>query len=179
MTPEDAGGAELGTPAEDALTKNTPVGKIRRIAESPCIAAEDDRLRDVAEALSPHHRVQTVAVVNAAGILQGIIPLRVLLDQMFLRVAPEEFLTEILDRERVEHYGRMVRARTARELMEEPVYVTAEDTIRVAFARMHDHDLEGLPVVDEELRPVGYLDRLELIKIWLKEHRTRESDAVG
>ncbi len=178
MTTEDTGDAGLGTPDEDAITKKTPVGRIRRLAESPCIVAEDDDLRDVAEALSPHRRVHTAAVVDAAGILRGIIPLRLLLDELFLRVAPEEFLTEILDHERVEEYGRMVRARTAGELMQEPVYVTAEDTIRAAFALMHDHDLEGLPVVDEELRPVGYLDRLELIKVWLKEHRSRESDPV-
>ena len=171
MRVEDSGAEVLGSSREDALTKGTLVGDARRIAETPCIVAEGDDLREVAEALSIHRRVHAAAVVNAAGTLVGIIPLRLLLDELFLQVAPEEFLTEILDRERMEQYGRMVRARTAGELMEPPVYVTVEDTIGDAFGRMHDHDLEGLPVVDTELRPVGYLDRLELIKVWLQEHR--------
>ena len=161
-------------PREDALTRGTLVGEARRIAESPCVVREDDDLREVAEALSVHRRVHTAAVVNAAGTLVGIIPLRLLLDELFLQVAPEEFLTEILDRERIEEYGRMVRARTAGELMQPPVYVTVKDTIGDAFARMHDHDLEGLPVVDEGLRLVGYLDRLELIRVWLQEHHADE-----
>jgi len=37
---------------------------------------------------------------------------------------------------------------------------------------MHDEDLEGLPIVDAEMRPSGYLERLELIKVWLQEHRS-------
>ena len=94
-------------------------------------------------------------------------------------MAPEEFLTEILEHGRMEEYGRMMRARTAGELMQPPVYVTVQDTIGDAFARMHDHDLEGLPVVDEALRPVGYLDRLELIKVWLWEHPTGEGDPAA
>ena len=176
MTAEKAGAEELGTPREDALTKGALVGNARRIAESPCIVREDDDLRELAEALSVHRRVHTAAVVNAAGTLVGIIPLRLLLNELFLQVAPEEFLTEILDRERMEEFGRMVRAHTAGELMQQPVYVTVEDTIGDAFARMHDHNLEGLPVVDRELRPSGYLDRLELIKVWLQEHHSGESD---
>ncbi len=179
MTPEQPGDETLGTPREDALTKGTPIGAMRRIAESPCILGEDDDLREVAEALSVQRRVHTAAVVDASGALKGIIPLRLLLDELFLQVAPEEFLADILDRDRMEQYGRMVRARTAGELMQPPVYVTAEDTIGDAFSRMHEHDLEGLPVVEENLRPSGYLDRLELIKVWLQEHRSGEGGATA
>ncbi len=92
-------------------------------------------------------------------------------------MAPEEFLTDIMDRERMEEYARMVKANTAGELMEEPVYVTAKDTIGDAFACMHDHHLAGLPVVDEEMRPTGYLDRLELVRVWLQEHHLGDNDS--
>lgn len=175
MTQGEAGSGELGTPRQDALTKGTPIGDARRITETPCVVEEGADLREVAESLSVHRRVHTAAVVDAAGRLVGIIPLRLLLDELFLQVAPEEFLTEILDRERMEQYGRMIHARTAGELMQRPVYVTVEQSIGEAFGLMHDHDLEGLPIVDAERRPVGYLDRLELIKVWLQEHRPGES----
>ena len=172
MAMDEQGTEGTGSAREDALTKATPIGDARRIAETPCIVREDDDLFEVAKALSVHRRVHTVAVVNAAGTLVGIIPVRLLVDELFLQVAPEEFLTDILDQGRMEAYGRMVQARTAGELMQPPVYVTVHDTIGGAFALMHDHDLEGLPVVDEEQRPSGYLDRLELLKVWLQEHRS-------
>ena len=158
------------TGGEDAFTRGTRIGDARRIAESPCLVRESDGLREVAEALSVQGRVHTVAVVDAAGTLVGIIPLQLLVDELFLQVAPEEFLTDILDSERMEEYGRLVRAHSAAELMQTPVFVTVDDTIGDAFALMHDHELEGLPVVDQDLRPIGYLDRLELIRVWLQGH---------
>ena len=170
MTADEPNTEAMGTPREDAITKSTPIGEARRIAESPCIVREDDDLRTLAEALSVQRRVQTAAVVNDAGTLVGIIPLHLLVDELFLHVSPEEFLTDIMDRERMEEYARMVNANTAGELMMEPVFVTPEDTIGDAFACMHDQHLAGLPVVDEEMRPTGYLDRLELVRVWLQEH---------
>ena len=176
MTVDEPNTEALGTPREDAITKSTLIGEARRIAESPCIVRENDDLRALAEALSVHRRVQIAAVVSDAGTLVGIVPLHLFVDQLFLQVAPEEFLTDIMDRERMEEYARMVHAGTAGELMKEPVYVTAEDTIGDAFARMHDHHLAGLPVVDEEMRPTGYLDRLELVRVWLQEHHSGDGD---
>ena len=179
MTPENTGEEKLDTPQQDALTRATLVGETRRIAESPCIVDEGAGLRDVAEALSAHRGVHTIAVVNAAGALAGIIPARLLLDELFLQVAPEEFLTDILDQERVEEYGRMVRAHTAGELMQEPAYVRAEDTMGDAFALMRDRELEGLTVVDEHLKPMGYLDRLELVEVWLQMHQSAEGGSTA
>jgi CBS domain-containing protein len=84
-------------------------------------------------------------------------------------------MSEILERGRMEEVGRMVLAERAGELMEPPVYVTLDDTVRDAFSRMHDHKLEGLPIVDEGMRPVGYLDRFQLLEVWLRAHRPRVS----
>lgn len=174
MTPEDTGAEEPDSTRQDAITKGTLIAQTQRVAESTCVVYVDDDIRKVAEALSHHRQVHTAAVVDADGTLVGIIPLRLLLDELFLQVAPEEFLADIFDRERVEEYARIVHAHSARDLMQEPVYVTVDDTVGDAFGRMHDHDLVGLPVVDEELHPCGYLDRLELMKIWLKEHHSDE-----
>lgn len=174
MTPEDAGAEEPDSARQDAITKGTRIAQTHRIAESTCVVYVEDDIRTVAEALSQQRQVHTAAVVDADGTLVGVIPLRVLLDELFLQVAPEEFLAEISDREHTEEYARMVRARSARDLMQDPVYVTVDDTVGDAFSRMHDHDLDGLPVVDEGLHPSGYLDRLELMKVWLREHDADE-----
>jgi CBS domain-containing protein len=179
MTPKDIGAGEPDIRGEDTLTKGTLIGAARRIGERPCIVSADDDLREVAEALSLHRRVRTAAVVDEAGTLVGIIPMRLLLDELFLQVAPEEFLTEILDRERMAEYARMVRAHSAGELMQEPVYLSVQDTYGEAFARMHDCDLDGLPVVDGASRPIGYLDRLDLIRAWLKGRHVEESGSTA
>jgi CBS-domain-containing membrane protein len=97
--------------------------------------------------------------------------MRLLLDDLFLHVAPEEFLADLRAMEGVEEFGKLSRARAARDLMQRPVYVTMEDNVREAFSRMHERRLEGLPVVDKEMHVVGYLDRLQLIRLWLRTHQ--------
>jgi CBS domain-containing protein len=54
--------------------------------------------------------------------------------------------------------------------MQRPVYVTLDDTVKEVFVRMHVNNLEGLPIVNEEMRPVGYVGRLELLRVWLRTH---------
>jgi CBS-domain-containing membrane protein len=86
-------------------------------------------------------------------------------------VAPEEFLADLRAMEGVEEFGKLSRAHTARELMQRAVCVTMEDSVREAFSRMHERRLEGLPVVDQDVRVIGYLDRLQLIRLWIRKHR--------
>jgi len=160
--------ADAGDPE---VTKRTLVREaMEKAGLEACIVEQERQLVAVAEGLSSHPGVHTVAVVDSEGRLLGIIPMRLLLDDLFLRVAPEEFLAELKDMEGVEEFGRISRARTARELMEEPAFVTMDDTAREAFARMHERRLDGLPIVDADMRVVGYLDRLQLLRLWLNQH---------
>jgi CBS-domain-containing membrane protein len=176
MTEERRVHDEAGQPGADVLTKMTPISEARNLAgDVPCVAPHDMDLREVARRMWRRRGVRTAAVVDAEGRLVGVIPLRLLLDELFFHVVPEEFISEILERERIEEVGRMVLAERAGELMEPPVYVTLDDTVRDAFSRMHDHKLEGLPIVDEGMRPVGYLDRFQLLEVWLRAHRPRVS----
>ncbi|MFV1859245.1 MAG: CBS domain-containing protein, partial [Anaerolineales bacterium] len=48
------------------------------------------------------------------------------------------------------------------------VWVKRGETVREAFKRMHEHNLSGLPVVDEQYHVVGYINLLELLAIGLK-----------
>jgi CBS domain-containing protein len=165
---------ESGEPEADVLIGMTRVSEITGLAgEAPCVVPHDMDLKEVARQMSQRREVRTAAVVDAEGRLAGIIPLRLLLDELFLRVAPEEFIADILEPEHMEELGRVVRAETAGDLMQPPTYVTLSDTVKDAFRRMHDHELEGLPIVDEEMRPVGYLDRFQLLQTWIREHGLR------
>ena len=160
---------------EDKATKATTVGDAWRAgAAQACVVPESAELRQVAEAALESPAVRTIAVVDDQGRLVGIIPLVLLVDELFYRVAPEEFLTDILEAGAIEEYGRISRAATAGQLMGPPASVTLADTVRQAFGLLHDLELEGLPIVDGEGRPVGYLDRLQLLGVWLRTHPLRE-----
>jgi CBS domain-containing protein len=164
---------DRGARSEDFdVTKRTPVREvIAGVRSQPCRVRDDEDILVATERLAASPGVHTVAVVDRYERLVGIIPMRLLLDDLFLQVAPEEFLVDLKDSNVVEEFGRISRARTAKELMEEPAFVTMDDTAREAFARMHERKVEGLPIVDADMKVVGYLDRFQLLRLWLKRHR--------
>jgi len=158
----------------DMITQRTSIREAlggKRI--EPCVVEESVDILRVCERLGEAPGVDIVAVVDEAGRLRGIIPVRLLLDELFLHVAPEEFLADLRAMDGVEEFGKLSRARSARDLMQPAIYVTMDDSVREAFSRMDERRLEGLPIVDEEMRVVGYLDRLQLIGLWLQKHRRK------
>jgi CBS-domain-containing membrane protein len=159
----------------DRIAQHTSVREVVGVVGAgPCVVEEDAELLHICEQVGEAVGVHTVAVIDNTGRLTGVIPVRLLLDVLFLHVAPEEFLTDLRAMEGVEEFGKLSRARSARDLMQPAVYVTMDDSVREAFSRMHERRLEGLPIVDEDTRVVGYLDRLQLIRIWLRKHRRGE-----
>ncbi|HEV8575065.1 MAG TPA: CBS domain-containing protein [Dehalococcoidia bacterium] len=141
-------------------------------ARPVCVVTRDEPVAVVAECLSENAGVNTAPVVDANGRLLGIIPMRLLLNDLFLRIAPEEFLADLADTDGLEEFGRISRAETAGALMEPPAYVTHDDDAREAFALMHERRIEGLPIVDSEMKVVGYLDRLHLVRLWLEHYKS-------
>ncbi len=58
-------------------------------------------------------------------------------------------------------------ARTAGDIVLQPVSVHPDETVRTAFERMHASHLNGLPITDRGERVVGYVDQLELLIVWI------------
>ena len=48
-------------------------------------------------------------------------------------------------------------------MMQPPVYAREDDSIIDAFHKMRESDLRGLPIVDADMRVIGYIDLLELV----------------
>lgn len=165
-----------GRPSEeeaDAITRETSVGEaLGRGGISACVVYEEDDLLRVTESMAAHLGTHTAAVVDKEGRLVGVIPMHLLLAELYLHVAPEEFLVGMRAFENIEEFGKISRAQTAKELMQSPVYLTREDSARDAFIRMHENKLDSLPVVDEEMRVVACLNRLQLVRLWL--HKRQE-----
>jgi CBS domain-containing protein len=150
------------------VQRDTPVEVIAETLNlKPTIVRLDTPLDEVAQAMLAHPRVHMVCVVNDDGRLVGVLDMRTLADDFFFRIMPEEFLSEITDLERAMRFAEMSGMRTAGDAMHEPVWVKRGQTVKDAFKRMHEHNLPGLPVVDDRYHAVGYINLLELMAVCL------------
>jgi CBS domain-containing protein len=159
----------MGRETPEAITQATTIAEADRLLSiGPVIVHEADSLRDIAELAVENPGCRVIAVVDEAERLTGVIPVRVLVNDIFLKIVPELFLGEIVDLEAALKYAAHIRARTAADIQVAPVSVRSDETVRDAFARMHDARLNGLPIVTEDQRVAGYCDQLELLLVWIK-----------
>ncbi len=154
----------------ESITEKTTIREADQLLDIDAIVVHpDDGLRRVAQvAAEERERSYTIAVVDADGRLAGVIPLRELLDAVFINIVPEDFIAEIIDFDQVVEYTRRMRARTAGDIMRAPISVRMDDTVGDAFERMHRNNLYGLPITDETNRVIGYVDQLELLMVWVR-----------
>jgi CBS-domain-containing membrane protein len=150
------------TPATSALDVARLVG-----GTEPILVAAGDSLQRLAELATGNLACRVLSVVDDERRLIGLVSVSELLDDIFLKVVPEEFLGEIEDVPGALRYAEHIRARTAGDIMQPPLAVAADDTFRNAFRRLHQSGLNGLPVTDADGRVVAYLDQLELILAWI------------
>ena len=156
-------------PTPESVTQATSIADADTILQMrPVVVRAGDSLQSVAEAAVENTGCRVIAVVDAEERLIGVIPVGRLVNDIFLKIVPEEFLGEIEDVEAVLEYAGHIGARTAGEIMNEPVSVELADTVRDAFTRLQATDLTGIPIVDAERRVVGYVDQLELLLVWVR-----------
>jgi len=151
------------------VRRDTPVEVAAAILDlEPVVVRPDTPLDKVAQDMLAHPNVHVACVVAEDGQLVGLLGLRRLADDLFFHILPEEFLSEVTDLEHVMDFAEKSRMRTAADAMHEPVWVKQGERVRDAFQRMHEHRLEGLPVVDDRYHVVGYINLLELWAVCLE-----------
>lgn len=156
-------------PTPESITQATPIAEADTILQMrPVIVRGEMSLQRVAEAAVENTACRVIAVVDGDERLIGVIPVRRLVNDIFLKIVPEEALGEIDDMEAALEYARHIGARVASEIMSQRVSVTLDDTVRDAFAKLQASDLNGLPIIDAEDRVVGYIDQLELLLVWVR-----------
>jgi CBS-domain-containing membrane protein len=156
----------MQTPESIALA--TPISEADQLLTmEPVVVDVADSLHRIAEQAVQNTACRVIAVVEQGQRLVGVIPVRALVNDIFLKIVPEEFLAEITDYEAVLKYAKHLRARTARDVMHEPVSVRRDETVRDAFERMHGSKLNGLPITDADGLVTGYVDQLELLLVWV------------
>ena len=159
----------MSQPTPESITQATPIADADTILRiGPVVVRADASLHAVAKAAVENTGCRVIAVVDADQKLLGVIPIRVLVNDIFLKIVPEEFLSEILDYEAALNYAGHVGARTAGDIVQPPISVRLDETVRDAFERMHAAKLNGLPITDDANRVVGYVDQLELLLVWVR-----------
>lgn len=143
-----------------------PVSEVLAVHHlDPAIVKRNDSLTDVAAAMLAHPTAHVACVVNDEGRLSGLVRLESVVNDLFVRLMPEEFLHDLSHLDEALNYAAALKHRTAADCMADPVSVHPDDTVRTAFERMHDHNLPGIPVIDETHHIVGYVNLLEMLAL--------------
>src|SRR5919106_6290554 len=137
-------GSVMERETPESITQATPIADADRLLSiGPVVVRADENLRQIAEKAVENTGCRVIAVVDGDERLVGVIPVRILVNDIFLKIVPEEFLGEISDLEGALKYAEHIRARTARDIVLPPVSVHPNETVRDAFERMHAAKLNG------------------------------------
>ena len=157
----------------ESVTQNTRIREADALLTiAPVTVRQDGDLQTVAEMAVEQPGARVVAVVDGDSRLVGVMPVRVLVNDIFMKIVPEQFIGEILDYDQALKYAKHMGARTAGDIMLPPVSVRMDETVRDAFERMHRSKLNGLPITSNAGRVVGYVDQLELLLVWVRASGT-------
>ncbi len=178
-TPSEEKPPLLAPTGPRTITRRTPISEVlNRLKLTPVIIHEDDTLEEAARAMLQQPNVQCACVVNDENRLVGILPLTTIADDVFLHIVPEEFLSHVTDLDGVADFMQRSQARQVRAAMQPPIWVKPDDTVQDAFKKMHESGLNGLPVVDDNYRIIGYVNLLELLDVWLSAEGAEEEKKV-
>lgn len=149
--------------AAHGLTARTPLSTAEgSLGIEPVLVAPGDPLDIVIARAGASPSTRVLGVVDAAGVLIGVVSSRDLVATIVGRLAPGALLADVHDVDGMAQYDRYVEARVAADLMREPAVLQSTATLGEAFRLMQERDLSGVYLVDRDGRPVGYVDGLEL-----------------
>ncbi|UCD83551.1 MAG: CBS domain-containing protein [Deltaproteobacteria bacterium] len=163
-------------PLADKITAKTTLkeaGEIIRVEAS--VVAMKATLPEMVQKVIDNPRTRTLCVVDEEEKLIGIIPSRTLDDDVFRRIVPEKFIQR--------HYGAKKLLKylagpelTAESIMRRPRFAKPNSTLAEVLRILYENDLEGIPIVDDELKIVGYVDMHEILAVWLEAAKRTEPD---
>ncbi len=133
----------------------------------PTIVRPRDTLREVMQQALDRPSCRVIAVVDEGGKLLGLLPTRDLAFAAFVRVMPEPFLKHAHDLREGGRFAAMSHGRTAGDIMRPPAAVRPHDRLEDAFGQLLKANLDGLPIVDDAGRVVGYLNVFEFLCAWI------------
>jgi CBS domain-containing protein len=140
----------------------------RLLPIEPVLVERDADPLSIVRNAADHPATRVIGVVDATGKLVGVLPLLRLVETVVARVSPETLLAGGADLIEAARFGAEVRAKRIEDIMLPPVSIDGSATVDDAFRLMHARHQSGLLVVDDDGRPVAYLDLLELALRYLE-----------
>jgi CBS domain-containing protein len=131
------------------------------VTPHPAFVSKDASTDEIAKVMIANPRLKSVFVVYDKLQLIGKITLKSLIKHEFMNLIPG----------RLSYFCALefVGKKTAEDIMIYPVSVKEEDTLKTAFIKMYEDDLDELPVVDEKRRLIGNIDLLELLTMLIEK----------
>lgn len=138
----------------------------RLVSVAPIILREEASIYEAVEKLinTPHAR--SAYVVDEQGHLEGIVTLTDLVNHVF----SEHYFESKRSKQNM---SQIVHSENAATLAcTQPVCVTAEEPLEQAVQKILQHNLQEIPVVDDEGVVVGDLNLLDLLSVWFDSTST-------
>jgi CBS domain-containing protein len=136
----------------------------------------DTPLLKVHDTLIKNPQLPIVCVVNSEERLMGVIEIPILADILLIPVMPEKYINDPEGYEKALQYAAKYKKYLAVDIMEDPMSVTLNDTLEVAFHSMKTSGQNGIIVVDTSYHVKGYLTMLDLISICYREITSEYQD---
>ena len=153
-----------------------PVSALRDILSWPpiIVQAKQSLMETVEAVVAKPNDVDVACVINQQQRLVGLLPLNNLVDDLFATLEPAEFLS-LTDKDQVMEYAKQTGVHTAGDAMIPAVWVTDQDKVSLAFTKMHDNKLSGIPIVNDRYEVTGYINLQELLAFYIHSQNTSES----
>ena len=131
------------------------------VSPYPVLIEKQASADDVAKMLIASPHLKSVYVVDDTQKLIGRVTLKTLIKHEFMDLLPSSF----------DYFSALefIGDKTAEGLMTSPDYVRDDDTLKTAFVKMYENELDELPVVDKNLHLIGNIDLLELLTILIEK----------
>jgi len=145
------------------LARQTPVSVCANLLPiEPLLVDQDADPLSIVRVAAAQPETRLIGVIDASGVLVGVLPTLRLAETVVARVSPETLLAGLADLDEAARFGHEVGARRVSDVMLPPATIMGSATVDEAFRLMHARHLSGLYVVDENGRPTAYLDLLEV-----------------
>ena len=132
---------------------------------APTIVRVDTPLLDVIMHLARNPGMPAACVVNAENRLVGVIPLKGLADIVMAPVMPDAYINDADGYEKALAYASLNNSHIAASIMSDPFYILEDETLEMAYKRLKENRLSGMPVVDHTYRVTGFITLLGLMAI--------------
>ncbi len=150
-----------------------PVSNILRVYSlEPVMCQSSTPIKDMVGLLLSKSGLSSVCIVNKENRLIGLVHIHSIADATLVCYVPEVFVDNVMDYEKIISFSEKGRQPIASDIMIDPVYVHETDDLDKALQVMRVNKMEGLPVIDEHYRVVGYVNLLGIMAVCLQSDRS-------